>query len=261
MGSDPGTAYDAVTSVGFAELDDRLGWMFGYPFALRAVGVGGPEAPRTLLDYGCGPGRVAHRVARNYGLHVCAVDPSADMLAIASQRYRHPRVTYRRLHDDRLDFLPDGSMDAAMACFVFLVLPSREQLQAIAAEVWRVLRPGGRFVILDPHSDHVGVQFSGFRSGEPGVIYQDGDPRTAHLQLADGQWLELSDYFWSAHTYQEILTEVGFTDLRTDAPLLSDAEELADSELTDPADRDTWDYDVERRTAPLMLIHGYRPAR
>lgn len=255
MELDRDTAYDAATAAGFVEVDDRLGWVFGYPFALRALGVGAPEPPRTLLDYGCGPGRVAHRIARDYGLQVCAVDPSADMLAIASQRYDHPRVGYRQLLDDRLDFLPDGSMDAAMACFVFLVLPAREHVQAIATEVWRVLRPGGRFVILDPHSDNVGVQFSGFRSGEPGVTYQDGDPRTAHLLLADGEWLELSDYFWSARTYQEILAEAGFTDLRTEAPLLADADGLAD-----PADLAAWDYDAERRNAPLMLIHGCRPA-
>ena len=51
-------------------------------------------------------------------------------------------------------------MDAAMSCFVFIVLPSREQLRAIAAEVWRVLRPGGRFTVLDSHPDHVGMRFS-----------------------------------------------------------------------------------------------------
>lgn len=247
------TAYDAPTSASFVEVDDKLGWALGYPFALRALGVGGPEAPETLLDYGCGPGKVADRVARKYGIQVIAVDPSAEMLAIASQRYGHPRVTYRRVQDNRLEFLADRSVDAAMTCFVFVVLPSREQLRAIAAEVWRVLRPGGRFVILDPHPDQVGVQFSTLRSGEPGVTYQDGDPRLARLLLTNGEWLELSDYFWSARTYHEVLAEVGFTDLRTEAPLLADAHGLAD-----PADLNAWDYDAERTQAPVILIHGCR---
>jgi ubiquinone/menaquinone biosynthesis C-methylase UbiE len=254
MESNRETAHDARVSAGYAEVDDTVGWVLGYPFALRALGVGGPDAPETLLDYGCGPGKVAHRIAREYNLRVVAVDPSAEMLAIAAQRHSHPRVTYHRLPDHRLAFLADGSMDAAMACFVFLVLPSREQVRAIAAEVWRVLRPGGRFVILEPHSDHVGMQFSTFRSGEPGVTYQDGDPRIAHLLITSGEWLELPDYFWSAHTYQKILVEVGFTDLRTDAPVLADAEGLAD-----PADLNAGDYAIERRHPPLMLIHGCRP--
>ena len=242
------TAYDALTSAGFVETDDRPGWALGYPFALRALGVGGPDAPRILLDYGCGPGRVAERVARSYGQRVVAVDPSTDMLAIAAQRYSHPLVTYHQVPENPPTFLADGSVDAAMMCFVFVVLPSREQLRTIAAEVWRVLRPGGRFVIIEPNPDQVGVQFATLRSGEPGMTYQDGDPRIARLLLTNGEWLELQDYFWSARTYEEILTEVGFTDLRTEAPLLADAYGLAD-----PVDLDAWDYEVER-SRPLCLI-------
>lgn len=134
MGPNGDTAYDAPTSANFGELDNRLGWTLGYPFALRALGIGAPDPPKTLLDYGCGPGTAANRIARSYDIRIIAADPSAEMLAIASQRYRHPLITYRQIHGNRLDFLPDGSMDAAMSCFVFIVLPSREQLRAIAAE-------------------------------------------------------------------------------------------------------------------------------
>ncbi len=249
------TAYNAPTSASFAELDSRLGWTLGYPFALRALGIGGPDPPKTLLDYGCGPGRAADRIARSYDIRVIAVDPSAEMLAIASQRYHHPLITYRQIHGNRLDFLPDGSMDAAMSCFVFVVLPSREQLRAIAAEVWRVLRPGGRFAVLDPHPESVGIRFStGLLRGNPEVAYHDGDPLVARLLLTNGEWLELSDYFWSTRTYHEVLAEVGFTDLRVESPVLADAYKLAD-----PADLNAYDYDVERTRAPMMLIHGRRP--
>ncbi|MGH3800464.1 MAG: methyltransferase domain-containing protein [Pseudonocardiaceae bacterium] len=254
MDSNRDTAYDAPTSADYVEVDDRVGWALGYPFALRALGVGGPRAPETLLDYGCGPGKVAERVARSYGLRVVAVDPSAEMLAIAMEQHAHPQVTYQRVPENRPTSLPDESVDAAMTCFVFVVLPSRAQLRGIVAEVWRVLRPGGRFVVLDPHPDHVGVQFSSFRSGEPGVTYQDGDPRRARLLLTNDEWLDLQDYFWSARTYEEILSEVGFTELRTEAPLLAEAYGLAD-----PADLEAWDYEVERRHPPFLLLHGCKP--
>lgn len=251
MDSNRYTAYDALTSAGFVEVDDRPGWALGYPFALRALGVGGPDAPRTLLDYGCGPGKVAERVARSYGQRVVAVDPSADMLAIATQRHPHPLVTYHQVPENPPTLLADGSIDAAMTCFVFVVQPSRERLRAIAAEVWRVLRPGGRFAVLDPNPDQVGVQFSTLLSGEPGVTYREGDPRPARLLLTNGEWLELQDYFWSARTYEEILTEVGFTDLRTETPLLADAYGLAD-----PADLNAWDYEVERSRPLCLLLCG-----
>jgi ubiquinone/menaquinone biosynthesis C-methylase UbiE len=255
MNPNGNTAYDAPTSASFAEFDNRLEWTLGYPFALRALGVGGPDTPKTLLDYGCGPGRVANQIARRYDIRIIAVDPSTEMLAIASQRYCHPRITYCQIQDNRLDFLADGSMETAMSCFVFIVLPFRDQLRAIATEVWRVLRPGGRFVVLDPHPDHVGIRFStGLLRGEPGAAYQDGDPLVARLLLTNGEWLELSDYFWSARTYHEVLTEVGFTDLHVESPVLADAYGLAD-----PADLNAYDYEVERTRAPMILIHGRRP--
>ncbi|MGH3873661.1 MAG: class I SAM-dependent methyltransferase [Pseudonocardiaceae bacterium] len=254
MDSNRHTAYDAPTSAGYAEVDDRAGWALGYPFALRALGVGGPDAPETVLDYGCGPGKVAERVARRHGVRVVAVDPSAEMLAIARQRHAHPRVSYLRVPENQPTSLPDESVDAAMTCFVLVVVPSRAQLGDIVAEVWRVLRPGGRFVILDPHPDHVGVQFSSFRSGEPGVTYQDGDPRRARLLLTTGEWLELQDYFWSARTYEEILSDVGFIELRPEAPLLAEA-----SGLADPTDLEAWDYQMERRRPPFLLLHGRKP--
>ena len=252
MDGNPGTAYDEKTSASFVAVDDRLGWILGYPFALRALGVGDPAGPLTLLDYGCGPGKVADRIAREHGLRVIAVDASTEMLALAGRRYNHPMVSYYHVPDNKLPFLSDRSVDAAMACFVFLVLPAREQLQAITDEVYRVLRPGGRFSILDPHSDHVGMQFSSFRSGEPGMVYRDGDRRVAHLRMTNGRWLHLTDYFWTAATYLDVLAQAGFTDLRIDAPRIGDAAGMVDSvELKD--------YEVERRFAPFMIIHGRRP--
>lgn len=86
------------------------------------------------------------------------------------------------------------------------------------------------------------------------MAYRDGDPLVARLLLTNGEWLELSDYFWSARTYQEVLAEVGFTDLRVESPVLADAYGLAD-----PADLSAYDYDVERTHAPMILIHGCRP--
>lgn len=86
------------------------------------------------------------------------------------------------------------------------------------------------------------------------MTYQDGDPRPARILLTNGDWLELSDYFWSNRTYLDVLTEVGFTDLQVAAPLLADAYGLAD-----PADLNAWDYDAERTHAPMILIHGCRP--
>ena len=86
------------------------------------------------------------------------------------------------------------------------------------------------------------------------MAYYDGDPLVARLLLTNGKWLELSDYFWSPRAYHDVLTEVGFTDLQVESPVLADADGLAD-----PADLNAYDYNVERTRAPMILIHGCRP--
>ena len=46
---------------------------------LRALAILGPDAPKTALDLGCGPGREIPPMVQR-GLRVTAVDPYADML-------------------------------------------------------------------------------------------------------------------------------------------------------------------------------------
>jgi hypothetical protein len=69
MESNRETAYDARVSAGFAETDDKVEWVLGYPFALRALGVGGRDAPETLLDYGCGLALRHRTQARTVHVH------------------------------------------------------------------------------------------------------------------------------------------------------------------------------------------------
>lgn len=133
-------AYDA-----YDDLPERL---IGYPAVFHALGIGSC-AVRTVLDYGCGPGKVATRVVEASDARVVAVDLSPRMLEIARARRPHPRIDYRPTADGGLGFLADGSVDAAMACFVFVTAGEIADLHEIAAETHRVLRPGGRFAVLD----------------------------------------------------------------------------------------------------------------
>jgi len=52
---------------------------------------------------------------------------------------------------DRLDFLPDASVDVVFASNFFEHLPNSAALLAVLAEVRRVLRPHGRLLILQPN--------------------------------------------------------------------------------------------------------------
>jgi ArsR family transcriptional regulator len=107
-----------------------------------------PETPPTrLLDIGTGTGRVlellAPRIAQGLG-----VDASKTMLALARARLARAGLTQCavRLADMYRLPLPDHSFDAVV---MQMVLHYAEDPPAALAEAARVLRPGGRLVVVD----------------------------------------------------------------------------------------------------------------
>lgn len=95
-----------------------------------------------LLDIGCGPGGFVAAKAQHVG-RVVGLDTSPLMLRAAERRLAD-RITAGtvELVLGNAAVLPfgDGTFSAATAIYA----------PASAAEVFRVLRPGGRFVIADP---------------------------------------------------------------------------------------------------------------
>ncbi len=94
-----------------------------------------------ILDAGVGTGRNIPFYPPD--AEVVGIDNSPAMLARAERRRRrlgHP-VTLREMDVTRLA-LPDDQFDAAVATFLFCVLPESEQAPALR-ELGRVVRPGG----------------------------------------------------------------------------------------------------------------------
>jgi ubiquinone/menaquinone biosynthesis C-methylase UbiE len=101
-----------------------------------------------ILDAGVGTGRNIPYYPP--GANVTGVDLSPAMLARA--RLRGPAVDLRLMDVTRLEF-PDSSFDAAVASFLFCVLPDDMQPDALR-ELARVLKPGGTLRLLEyvrPH--------------------------------------------------------------------------------------------------------------
>jgi len=114
------------------------------------------SAPFDLLDLGSGTGVLALAALERWpAVRVAAIDPSRGMLEIGSKaaRQRSPALARRlRTIAAAADHLPlaDASMGAAVSSFVLQLVPNRA---AALREVWRVLRPGGRFACVTWHAD------------------------------------------------------------------------------------------------------------
>jgi SAM-dependent methyltransferase len=115
-----------------------------------------PRPGQRVLDLGSGPGLLAAAIAERVGTEgaVHGVDVSADMLAIAAGRERPPGAAAVELSQQgvaTLD-LPDGAFDAAVCTQVYEYV---DDIPAALAEARRVLRPGGRLVVLDTDWDSI----------------------------------------------------------------------------------------------------------
>ena len=123
----------------YEDLCDRL--------ALRALL---PATGEQLLDVGAGFGRLADEYG-GFG-HVTLVDASPAMIGAARERIgAEPRFTIVQADAAHLPVAP-ASMDVVVA--VRLILPVRNP-EVVFAEVARVLRPGGLFVLEFPNRRHL----------------------------------------------------------------------------------------------------------
>ncbi|OWY35741.1 class I SAM-dependent methyltransferase [Herbaspirillum aquaticum] len=100
-----------------------------------------------VLDLGCGGGHASFAVAPVVE-KVIAYDLSEDMLKVvagAAAERGLANLAVRQGSADRLDF-PDASFD--LVCTRFSAHHWRHLPQALG-EVFRVLKPGGRFIVID----------------------------------------------------------------------------------------------------------------
>jgi ArsR family transcriptional regulator len=157
--------------------------LFGDTFFLWGV-LGLIDPTLVVGDLGCGTGQLTEVVAP-YVRQVIAVDSSADMLDAARLRVGGARNV--DLRQGELESLPieADALDAAMISLVLHYSPSPGRA---LSEVSRVLRPGGRVLVVDmlPHE------------------------RQEYQQQMGHVWLGFSE-----KQIGKFLTDAGFSDVRT----------------------------------------------
>jgi ubiquinone/menaquinone biosynthesis C-methylase UbiE len=149
-----------------------------------------PRPGEHIVDIGAGPGFLAAEMAAE-GARVVAVDPSASMRELARAR----GVDFA-IEDGSAEALPlpDASVDAAVAAQVLEYVPD---VPGALAEMRRVLRPGGRVLLLDTDWDS--------------VVWHSSDADRTRAVLA--AWEEHLADPYLPRTLGGALREAGFTEV------------------------------------------------
>jgi SAM-dependent methyltransferase len=124
----------------------RLGAVRAMTLDLAAI-----EPGERVLDAGCGTGQLALAAARRVGRSgvVHGIDASPEMLQVARRNARRSgRSVQFHLEPLEATSFADGSFDVVLNTFVMHHLPGDLKHRALV-EMRRVLRAGGRVVVLD----------------------------------------------------------------------------------------------------------------
>lgn len=113
---------------------------------------GPPAADTHVVELGCGPGFYSCRLAKAFPqIRTTGVDLSRPLLEWAKSRARHLQLDNCNFCQGDAQSLPNlpHAVDAVIVSRLFLIVPDKE---AVLAEIFRVLRPGGRCYIEEPAS-------------------------------------------------------------------------------------------------------------
>lgn len=132
-----------------------------------------------VIDIGSGPGFLAAEIAAVVGDtgHVLGIDLAAAMVDRASRRNPDPWITFRQADATALP-AEDASFDIAVSTQVAEYVAD---IDAFCAEAHRVLKPGGRIVILA--TDWEAIAWHSQDPSRMKAVLQAFAPHCAHISL------------------------------------------------------------------------------
>jgi SAM-dependent methyltransferase len=158
---------------------------------LEALGAVAWADAGAVVDLACGTGRTGAWLAQRSPAAIDGVDITAEMLALARDKGVYRSLTQG---DVTTTGLPDGGYDLAMAS---LVDEHLADLHPFYAEAFRLLRPGGAFVLVGLHpqflmASGMPTHFDG-ASGEPVAIETHVHLLSEHAAAALGAGFALAE--------------------------------------------------------------------
>jgi arsenite methyltransferase len=161
-----------------------------------------------VLDVASGPGATAFLLASEFGVHVDGVDLGEGSVeaanATAAARGLADQVHFHLGDAERIP-LPDGSVDAIVCECAFCTFPDKA---TAAAEMARVLRPGGRVGITDVALDPARLDAELQTLAGWVACMADARPVAEYVALLDGAGLTVTRTEAHDDALAEMVTQI-----------------------------------------------------
>jgi phosphoethanolamine N-methyltransferase len=191
MSSDPTQAYDD-SLVAVLEAVWGEGYMSpGGPDEIRLIVEDATLAGRDVLDLGCGTGGITRFLSETYRpARIVGIDVDPGLIARATRAGLGNGLSFRAVTPGPLPF-PDASFDVVFSKDAMVHIADKE---ALFAEIFRVLRPGGVIAACDWMSS------------------TDGPFSAAMTEYLEAEGLGFG--IGSAARYESAMARAGFGDVR-----------------------------------------------
>ena len=164
---------------------------------------------KTLLDFGCGDGRLACKLARQEPARIVCMDQSDDLLATARQEAAAlpdrlaQRFDFRHAEEEALP-TPER-FDVVLCSLMLMMCESRPRLERAVGGLIASLTTGGDLLLVLTHPcfrqavhatyhNKLPADFSYWHSGQPYDVILAPQEQQVHTTISDYHW-RLEDYF------------------------------------------------------------------
>ncbi len=189
-----------------------------YCEAFTLLKVLGNVKAKSVLDLACGDGYYTRLIKQQGTAQTVGVDISQKMIDQAKRTEIDAPLGIEYHTGDISKLGQIGQFDVVTAVYLLPYASTKQVLTAMFQTIYANLKPDGKLVAItvDPNLAEADLAvFGGYGItvvAEAGL--QDGTMLTATVAVADGNSFQMQTFHWKQATYERIIFQVGFQQIR-----------------------------------------------